>query len=172
MRRILRGVAKPDARIFAQLAGLAGVEPRHVLHIGDDPSADVAGAMQAGMQAAWLNRDAREWPKALAPFQGHLVALGKPGTPERDAAERCYEALSDGAIETLYDDRDVGAGEKFADAELLGCPLRLTVGRRSLESGEIEVQLRRGRQEAPGIALDSEPAALVAAVEGLWESLP
>jgi HAD superfamily hydrolase (TIGR01509 family) len=60
------GVAKPDARIFAHLARLAGVEPQHVLHIGDDPSADVAGAMQAGMQAVWLNRDAREWPKALA----------------------------------------------------------------------------------------------------------
>lgn len=60
------GVAKPDARIFAHLARLAGVEPHHVLHIGDDPAADVAGAMQAGMQAVWLNRDAREWPKALA----------------------------------------------------------------------------------------------------------
>jgi putative hydrolase of the HAD superfamily len=60
------GVAKPDARIFAHLARLAGVEPQHVLHIGDDPGADVAGAMQAGMQAVWLNRDAREWPKALA----------------------------------------------------------------------------------------------------------
>ncbi len=112
------------------------------------------------------------WPKALAPFQVHLIALGKPGTPERDAAERCYQALSDGAIETLYDDRDLGAGEKFADAELLGCPLRLTVGRRSLQSGEIEVQLRRGRLQAPGLALDSEPAALVAAVERVWQSLP
>jgi FMN hydrolase / 5-amino-6-(5-phospho-D-ribitylamino)uracil phosphatase len=54
------GVAKPDARIFAHLAGLAGVEPRHVLHIGDDPLADVAGATQAGMQAVWM-------PKTLAP---------------------------------------------------------------------------------------------------------
>jgi prolyl-tRNA synthetase len=112
------------------------------------------------------------WPKALAPFQVHLVALGRAGTPERDAAERCYRALCEGAIETLYDDRDIGAGEKFADAELLGVPLRLTVGRRSLESGEIEVQIRRDRLEAPGLALDEEPAALFAAVEGLWESLP
>ncbi len=77
----------------------------------------------------------------------HLVALGKPGTPERDAAERVYETLLEGGVEVLYDDRDAGPGEKFADAELLGCPLRLTVGRRSLESGEIEVQLRRGRRE-------------------------
>ena len=55
-----------------------------------------------------------------------------------------------GGVEVLYDDRDLGPGEKFADAELLGCPLRLTVGRRSLESGEIEVQLRRGRQRGAG----------------------
>jgi len=60
------GAAKPDARIFARLAALAGVEAHQVLHIGDDPEADVVGAMQAGMQAVWLNRDAREWPKELA----------------------------------------------------------------------------------------------------------
>ena len=57
-----------------------------------------------------------------------------------------------GGVEVLYDDRDLGPGEKFADAELLGCPLRLTVGRRSLESGEIEVQLRRGRAAGAGTA--------------------
>ena len=99
------------------------------------------------------------WPRALAPFAVHLVALGKPGTPERDAADALYETLRGGGVEVLYDDRDAGTGEKFADAELLGCPLRLTVGRRSLESGEIEVQLRRGRQEAPGLALDGRARA-------------
>jgi putative hydrolase of the HAD superfamily len=60
------GAAKPDARIFARLVDMAGVEAHQVLHIGDDPWADVAGATQAGMQAVWLNRDAREWPKELA----------------------------------------------------------------------------------------------------------
>jgi FMN hydrolase / 5-amino-6-(5-phospho-D-ribitylamino)uracil phosphatase len=61
------GAAKPDARIYAALLKMAGVEARQVLHIGDDPWADVAGASQAGMQAVWLNRDAREWPRELAP---------------------------------------------------------------------------------------------------------
>ena len=61
------GAAKPDARIYAALLEMAGVEAHQVLHIGDDPLADVVGAMQAGMQAVWLNRDAREWPKGLAP---------------------------------------------------------------------------------------------------------
>ena len=61
------GAAKPDLRIFARLAELAGVVPAQVMHIGDDPLADVAGATGAGMQAVWLNRDARDWPQSLAP---------------------------------------------------------------------------------------------------------
>jgi len=112
------------------------------------------------------------WPRSLAPFAVHLVALGKPGTPERDAADALYEDLLQGGVEVLYDDRDAGPGEKFADAELLGCPLRLTVGRRSLESGEIEVQLRRGRKDGPALPLGGEPAALLRAVDELWQSLP
>jgi prolyl-tRNA synthetase len=112
------------------------------------------------------------WPRALAPFAVHLVTLGKPGSPEREAADTLYATLSDGAVEVLYDDRDIGAGEKFADAELLGCPLRLTVGRRSLESGEIEVQVRRGRVAAPPLALADEPEQLLRALDELWQSLP
>ncbi len=111
------------------------------------------------------------WPKALAPFAVHLVTLGKPGTPEREAADRVYDTLRQGGVEVLYDDRDLGPGEKFADAELLGCPLRLTVGRRSLESGEIEAQIRRGRAEAPALALGGEPAQLLRQLDELWQSL-
>ncbi len=61
------GAAKPDARIFAHLLELAKVEPIEVLHIGDDPLADVVGARRAGMQAVWLNREARRWPDEFAP---------------------------------------------------------------------------------------------------------
>jgi len=112
------------------------------------------------------------WPKALAPFAVHLVALGKPGTGERDAADGLYETLSQDGIEVLYDDRDAGPGEKFADAELLGCPLRLTVGRKSFEDGEVEVQVRRGRQAVAALPLNGEPAELIRAVDELWRSLP
>jgi len=112
------------------------------------------------------------WPRALAPFALHLVGIGKPGTPEQEVAERVYRTLLDGGVEVLYDDRDLGPGEKFADAELLGCPLRLTVGRRALESGEIEVQVRRGRESAPSLPLDAEPAELLRMVDELWRSLP
>jgi FMN hydrolase / 5-amino-6-(5-phospho-D-ribitylamino)uracil phosphatase len=64
---IAAGAAKPDARVFAALQRMAGVSAAEVLHIGDDPLADVVGARQAGMQAVWLNRDARPWPDAFAP---------------------------------------------------------------------------------------------------------
>jgi prolyl-tRNA synthetase len=112
------------------------------------------------------------WPKALAPFAVHLVAIGSPESAERAAAEELYATLCNGGIEVLFDDRELGPGEKFADAELLGCPLRLTVGRRALESGEVEVQVRHGRQVAPGLPLGGEPAELVRAVDELWQSLP
>ncbi len=112
------------------------------------------------------------WPRALAPFAVHLVGLGRTGTPEHEAAERVFQELGDGGIETIYDDREIGPGEKFAEAELLGCPLRLTVGRRAVEAGEIEVQVRRGRAQAPGIPLRGEPDGLIRAVDELWRSLP
>jgi prolyl-tRNA synthetase len=67
----------------------------------------------------------------------------------------------------IYDDRDGGPGLKFADAELLGCPLRLTVGRRTEESGELEAQVRRGREAR---LLPLEGAAQAAA--DLWRGLP
>jgi prolyl-tRNA synthetase len=112
------------------------------------------------------------WPRALAPFAVQLVSVGSPGSGERDAAERLYGTLTEGGVQVLYDDRDAGAGEKFADAELLGCPVRLTVGARSLQSGEVEVQLRRGRRPAPAIALAGEPATLLRAVDELLEGVP
>jgi len=61
------GAAKPDPRIFAHLLRVAGVEPAEALHIGDDPLADVVGAMRAGLQAVWINREGRAWPDEFAP---------------------------------------------------------------------------------------------------------
>jgi prolyl-tRNA synthetase len=112
------------------------------------------------------------WPRALAPFAVHLVGIGRAGTPERDAAEQLYTTLCEGGLEVLYDDRDAGPGEKFADAELIGCPLRLTVGPRSLQSGEIEVQVRRGRGEGRPFPLGGDREELLRAVDELWQSLP
>ncbi len=72
------GAAKPDARIFAALVRLAGVPAREILHVGDDPLADVDGARQAGMHSVWLNRGGmREWPAALAPPERTISTLAE-----------------------------------------------------------------------------------------------
>jgi HAD superfamily hydrolase (TIGR01509 family) len=71
------GAAKPDARIFAHLLRIARVRPSDVLHIGDDPLADVVGATQAGMQAVWLNREARAWPGEFARPQRTISTLAE-----------------------------------------------------------------------------------------------
>jgi putative hydrolase of the HAD superfamily len=69
------GAAKPDAKIFAALREMAGVPADQILHVGDDPITDVVGARQAGMQSAWLNRNARIWPVALAPPARTIATL-------------------------------------------------------------------------------------------------
>ncbi len=107
------------------------------------------------------------WPRSLAPFDVELVTLGKEGEEARTLADLLYEDLRELGLEVLYDDRDASAGEKFADAELLGCPLRLTIGKRSIEAGEVDVQVRRGREQR---RLPLEHAAEEAA--DLWRGLP
>lgn len=57
------GALKPDRRIYARLIAVAGVAPEQILHVGDDPEADVAGARDAGIQAAWINRAGSAWPR-------------------------------------------------------------------------------------------------------------
>ncbi len=107
------------------------------------------------------------WPRTIAPFDVDLVVLGKEGGEERAVADRLYVELQQAGLETLYDDRDANPGEKFADAELLGCPARVTVGRRTLAAGEIEVQIRRGR-ESRTVPLEGAAQAIAA----LWRELP
>ncbi|HEX2231764.1 MAG TPA: YbaK/EbsC family protein, partial [Thermoleophilaceae bacterium] len=107
------------------------------------------------------------WPRSIAPFDVELVGLGKEGEEARGVAERLYGELADAGLEVLYDDRDAGPGEKLTDAELLGCPLRLTVGKKSVEAGEVEVQVRRGQEKR---SLPLEGAGQAAA--DLWRDLP
>jgi prolyl-tRNA synthetase len=107
------------------------------------------------------------WPRSIAPFDVHLVGLGREGSEERGIAERLYGDLDKLGVKVLYDDRDAGPGEKFADAELLGVPVRLVIGRRTAAGGEVEAQVRRGREER-SVPLDG--AAEAAA--DLWRSVP
>jgi prolyl-tRNA synthetase len=107
------------------------------------------------------------WPRPIAPFDVEIVVVGKEGSEERSLADSLYEELSGLGLEVLYDDRDAGPGEKFADAELLGCPARVTVGRRTLAAGAVEVQIRRGRGSTT-VPVDGAAQALAE----LWRGLP
>ena len=83
------------------------------------------------------------WPSAIAPYDVHVVAL--PGV--EDQAEQAARALQAAGADVLLDDRDARAGEKFADADLIGCPIRVTVGKKTAEDGAVDVRDRESGEE-------------------------
>lgn len=87
------------------------------------------------------------WPEAVAPFMVHLVPV--VGDAEVVAyADALYEDLEKAGVSVLYDDRDLRAGEKLADADLIGIPARIVIGRQTLETGKLESTYRRNGQTA------------------------
>ncbi|MCK4473285.1 MAG: proline--tRNA ligase, partial [Anaerolineae bacterium] len=82
------------------------------------------------------------WPITVTPYHVYIVALQGGG----ETAERLYADLQSANVEVLYDDRDERAGVKFNDADLIGIPIRLTVSKRSLEAGGVELKLRRSSE--------------------------
>ncbi|MEK7201572.1 MAG: aminoacyl--tRNA ligase-related protein [Patescibacteria group bacterium] len=79
------------------------------------------------------------WPESVAPFRYHLVSLAGNDSAVSEYADSLYEALTKAGQETLYDDRDLRAGEKFADSDLMGMPWRIVVGKNAVASGELEL---------------------------------
>ena len=105
------------------------------------------------------------WPVTIAPYQLHLVSLATPKQPEIVAkVEEVYAALQNAGIEVLYDDRDERAGVKFNDADLIGLPLRLTMGKRGVENAIVELKKRR-TGEGSEVALDVVVAGVRAALD-------
>jgi prolyl-tRNA synthetase len=130
---------------------------------GIGPARTVAAAIEQ-----FADEQGISWPRSVAPFDVELVTLGKPGEEARSLSESLYDELRELGLDVLYDDRDdASAGQKFADAELLGVPLRVTIGKKSVEAREIEFQVRRGQEKG---SLPLEGAAEAAAE--LWRTLP
>ncbi len=104
------------------------------------------------------------WPMSVAPYEV-VVTVVKPLDPSTaEAGERIYRDLLARGVDVIVDDRDERPGVKFADAELIGVPYRVTVGPRGLASGEVEIQRRRdGRTES--VALEAVVDRVVEAVE-------
>jgi prolyl-tRNA synthetase len=117
-----------DGREKALVMGSYGIGPARVMAATVEQSHDENGIV---------------WPQALAPYDVHVVAL--PGAEE--IAEQAAETLSAAGLDVLLDDRDQRAGEKFADADLIGCPLRVTAGKKSLEDGKVDVRDRASGAE-------------------------
>ncbi|MGE4452917.1 MAG: proline--tRNA ligase [Sphaerochaeta sp.] len=108
-------------------------------------------------------------PISVAPMQVHLVSLVK----DAQVAESIYQALTQAGLEVLYDDRKESAGVKFADADLIGLPIRITLGNRSLKEGKVEVKLRSNLDESFSFAVDTvveETLSLIAKLKNEMES--
>jgi prolyl-tRNA synthetase len=83
------------------------------------------------------------WPRSIAPYDVHMVAL--PGVEKE--ADQAAQTLDAAGADVLLDDRDARAGEKFADADLIGCPIRVTVGKKTLDDGAADVRDRQSGEE-------------------------
>jgi prolyl-tRNA synthetase len=99
------------------------------------------------------------WPVSIAPYEVVVTVVKTDDEASMRAGEEIYAALQEAGIDVIIDDRDERPGVKFADAELVGIPYRITVGPRGLESGTVEVLRRGGEQEEMALG---EAAAAVA----------
>jgi len=127
-------------------------EPLEATFLDEDGSEKVLimgsyGIGPARMMAAAVEQHHDEegivWPRALAPYDVHVVAL--PGVEQQ--AEEAARVLHEAGADVLFDDRDQRAGEKFADADLIGCPIRVTVGKKTLDDGAVDVRGRASGEE-------------------------
>ena len=83
------------------------------------------------------------WPTSIAPFEVTIVSVNQKSQPVSEASEKIYKELSDSSVDVLYDDRDERPGVKFADADLVGSPIRITLGEKNVASGKGEWKWRK-----------------------------
>ena len=109
------------------------------------------------------------WPMSVAPYHVHLVYIGKGEA--RDTADSLYSTLLASGVEVLYDDRELTAGVKFSDMDLLGIPIQVVVSKRSLDAGGVEVRSRKHGN--PRIVKIADIISIVPAIPcSLQHSLP
>jgi len=162
LRFIQEGDPSPDGEGTIQFA--KGIEVGHVFKLGKRYSEsmnasylDENGRTQtmimgcygigvsrtlAAIAEQFNDENGLVWPVAVAPFQLHLISVNPKNNDQRQLADELYEKLQKSGFEVLYDDRDERPGVKFADSDLIGIPVRITVGKRAGE-GIVEVKTRR-----------------------------
>ncbi len=176
IRNVLEGDPSPDGK--GTLAIQRGIEVGHVFYLGtkyssamnatfidDDGRSKVIEMGCYGIGVTRLlgaaieqNHDDRGiiWPRPIAPFDAVICPLGYGKSAlVRETADRLYAELRDAGVDVLLDDRDERPGVMFADWELVGVPVRVTVGERSLKDGKVELLVRRGLQASAVAAGDA-----------------
>ncbi|OHB70384.1 MAG: proline--tRNA ligase [Planctomycetes bacterium RBG_16_43_13] len=153
-----------------------GIEVGHVFKLGTKYSEkmkalyqDESGAthpMQMGCYGIGVNRiiaaaiensndeNGIIWPPEIAPYKAVIVSINPKDKKVADTSENIHNILVDAGIETLWDDRDLTAGVKFKDADLVGIPIRLTIGAKTLENGTVDIKLRN-RKEQKSVKISS-----------------
>ncbi|HEX7386269.1 MAG TPA: proline--tRNA ligase [Castellaniella sp.] len=176
LRNVVEGDPTPEG---GHLAIQRGIEVGHVFFLGDKYSRALnatfletdgkPAVLQMGCYGIGISRisaaaieqshDGRGmiWPRAIAPFEVVLCPIGfAKSETVRNAAEALYQDLQTQGVDVILDDRDTRPGIMFADWELIGVPLRVTIGERGLKEGIVEIQARReseARKIAPSDAV-------------------
>ena len=179
---LLATAGDPCPRCDGHLELFRGIEVGHIFKLGTKYSSamgcnftDEAGAdrpMVMGCYGLGIGRtvaaaieqnhdaDGILWPRPLAPFEVLLAALNPDDAEVRRVADEIYAALLEKGIEVLYDDRDERPGVKFKDADLIGIPVRVVVGAKSLAGGHVELSRRRGREKLLTAVADAASKAI------------
>jgi prolyl-tRNA synthetase len=186
LRNVVEGDPSPDGK--GRLAIQRGIEVGHVFYLGTKYSSAMQATfidedgkskvIEMGCYGIGVTRllgaaieqgnDERGiiWPRSIAPFEVVICPLGyRKSEAVRQAADDLYEELVAAGVDVLLDDRDERPGVMFADWELIGVPIRVTVGERSLKEGQVELLVRRGLQSQLA-ALDSAGAKVIELLSG------
>ena len=179
IRNVQAGDPSPDGR--GLLAIQRGIEVGHVFYLGTTYSEALnatfidedgkskpfeMGCYGVGITrlvgaAIEQNHDERgiSWPRAIAPFEVAICPLGyRKSDKVRETADALYAGLRAAGVDVILDDRDERPGVMFADWELVGVPVRVTIGERSLNEGKVELLVRRGMQASAVLVGDALPA--------------
>lgn len=166
LRLAVEGDKSPDGKGLLKI--YRGIEAGHIFYLGTKYSEamkaeyldaegktkliemgcyglGVSRTIQAAIEQCH-DKDGIVWPVALAPFQVHLCNLDPDSEEVASVAETLYKKLWDSGVDVLMDDRSERPGVKFKDADLLGMPVRVTVGGRGVKNGEIEIVNRRTKE--------------------------
>ncbi len=117
-----------------------------------------------------FDKDGIIWPISIAPFEVLITSVNHDDADVRQAAVSIYEQLKQQKIDVLLDDRAARGGVKFKDADLVGIPVRITVGKRGLAEGNVEIKLRRDADKQL-VPLENAATRTVQLVEQLYQEI-